>query len=164
MENYNTAWKSILSIWLEIKNNLLNWCAFKEQMGLFVLKFYCDFFFPLTQGSSNKSRRLLREEGPSPMFIFFFFFPRVELMQTQIRCDYSNCKYRRGRYARLEKKLLREIACAAEERESCLEYVVCQRCNLKMKYTFKHNLNSLCSCWRTLEEYYCNKLLYLILG
>lgn len=41
-------------------------------MELFVLKFYCDFFFPLTQGNSNKSWRLLWEEGPSPMYIFFF--------------------------------------------------------------------------------------------
>ena len=78
------------------------------------------------------------EKGPFPMYSLFFFW--IKLLHTQIRRDNLNGKHQGGRYARQEKKLLMKIACATEERESCLEYVVHQRWDLKMKYTFKHNL------------------------
>lgn len=77
---------------------------------------------------------LLEEEGPFPMYNIFFIFS-IKLLQTKSKCDYSNGKHQWGKYARLEKKLLRNIACTAEERECCLEYVACQRWDLKMKYT-----------------------------
>lgn len=78
------------------------------------------------------------EERPLPMYSLFFFF-WIKLLHTQIRSDNLNGEHQGGRYARQEKKLLMKIA-SAEERESCLEYVVHQRWDLKMKYIFKRNL------------------------
>lgn len=54
------------------------------------------------------------------------FVVQIELIQNKIRGDYSNCKHRRGRYGSLEKKLLGEIACAAEEGKAT-ENMLCAR-------------------------------------
>lgn len=81
------------------------------------MKLYCDVF-PLP---TTVLMELPGEEVPLPLYVFF----QIELMQTQIRCDYSNSKHRRGRDDRLEKKLLRKIARTTEERESELLRICC---------------------------------------
>lgn len=68
----------------------------------------------------SQGRRRLSLGAVSPLL-------QIKLLQTKIRCDYSNGKHQRERYARQEKKLLGKIACAILKRETCLGHVMCRK-------------------------------------